>query len=62
MTISYPIICNVVDYLRNNPGISIVIDQLYSQEGNNNETKWHRPYPEKDEVKFKTIFWIIIFN
>ncbi|MDR2704231.1 MAG: glycosyltransferase family 2 protein [Planctomycetaceae bacterium] len=44
------------DYLRNNPDISIVIDQLYSQEGDNNETKWHRPYPDKDEVKFKTIF------
>ncbi|MDR3197054.1 MAG: glycosyltransferase family 2 protein [Planctomycetaceae bacterium] len=44
------------DYLRNHPDCSIVIDQLYSQEGDHNETKWHRPYPEKDEAQFKTIF------
>ncbi|MDR2117128.1 MAG: glycosyltransferase family 2 protein [Planctomycetaceae bacterium] len=44
------------NYLRNNPDISMVIDQLYSQEGNNNKNKWLRIYPEKDEVQFKTIF------
>ncbi|MDR1484012.1 MAG: glycosyltransferase family 2 protein [Planctomycetaceae bacterium] len=44
------------DYLRNHSDISIVIDQLYSQNGDNNEAKWHQPYPDKDEVKFKTIF------
>jgi glycosyltransferase involved in cell wall biosynthesis len=44
------------DYLLSHPDISIVIDQLYSQEGNHNENKWHRVYPEKDEVTLKAIF------
>jgi glycosyltransferase involved in cell wall biosynthesis len=44
------------DYLQNHPDVSMVIDQLYSQEGNHNDGKWHRPYPDKNEVQFKTVF------
>ncbi|MDR0336597.1 MAG: glycosyltransferase family 2 protein [Planctomycetaceae bacterium] len=44
------------DYLGDHPDISIVIDQLYSQEGNHNKNKWHRIYPEQNEVTFEAIF------
>jgi glycosyltransferase involved in cell wall biosynthesis len=44
------------DYLLLHHDISIVVDQIYRQEGNHNEGKWYDAYPDNDEVKFKTVF------